>query len=145
MASWGTILGRTVFAITGLAVALMGLALPIGCAKPKSAEPSRVVGRVMFQGQGLADGVVVFVPDAERGTAGPMLSALVNASGRFVLADGAEAVAPGWYRVAIAEPAGWSGGQTFPPELRRPDRSGLEREVKPGHDHDFDFQIELTR
>lgn len=74
-----------------------------------------------------------------------MLTASTDASGRFVLADGTAAVAPGWYRVAIADPPVWEWGYQFPAELRRPDKSGLEREVQAGHDHHFEFVIELTR
>ncbi len=141
----GHLLNRGAFVAFGLGLFGLAFMLPLGCAKVPSAEPAKVSGTVSFQGRALSDGLIVFTPDPERGNGGKMFSANINSNGRFQLADGTAAVLPGWYRVAIAEPAGWYGGRDFPAELRRPDRSGLEREVKPGYDHDFDFIIELTR
>ncbi len=130
-------------ALAGLA--LGGLLVFFGCARTPPAATARVSGVVTFEGRPLAGGVVVFVPDADRTAGGKMLTATTDASGRFVLADGAAVVAPGWYKVAIADPPGGEWAYVFPAELRRPDRSGLEREVKVGHDHQFEFVIELTR
>jgi hypothetical protein len=143
VANVGRVLSRGAFVALGIGVVALALALPMGCAKAPSADPAKVGGTVLFQGRALADGLIVFTPDPDRGNGGKLFTANINSNGRFQLADGTAAVAPGWYRVAIAEPAGWYGN--FPAELRRPDRSGLEREVKPGMDHDFDFAIELTR
>jgi hypothetical protein len=125
---------------TGL---LVGVA-PFGCGKPQAALPAKVGGQVTVQGRPLAGGLIVFVPDPDRCVSGTMLSAALGGDGSFTLADGGATVAPGWYRVAIAEPAGYYDSG-FPPQLRRPDRSGIEREVKPGHEHHFEFQIEMTR
>lgn len=130
-------------ALAGLA--LGGLLVFFGCARTPPAATARVSGVVTFEGRHLAGGVVVFVPDADRTAGGKMLTATTDASGRFALADGAAVVAPGWYKVAIADPPGGEWAYVFPAELRRPDRSGLEREVKAGHDHNFEFLIELTR
>jgi hypothetical protein len=139
----GKLASRGAFVMLGVSLVVVALAMPLGCAKAPSAEPARVGGTVSFQGRALADGLIVFTPDPERGNGGKLFTANINSNGRFQLADGTAGVSPGWYRVAIAEPAGWYGN--FPAELRRPDRSGLEREIKPGMDHDFDFAIELTR
>lgn len=130
--------------------ALAGLALGsllvfFGCARTPPPAAARVSGLVTFEGRPVSGGVVVFVPDADRTANGKMLTATTDASGRFTLADGTAAVQPGWYRVAIADPPGGEWSYVFPAELRRPDRSGIEREVKAGHDHEFDFVIELTR
>jgi hypothetical protein len=130
-------------ALAGLA--LGGLLVFFGCARTPPPAAARVSGFVSFEGRPLANGVVVFVPDADRTAGGKMFTATTDAGGRFVLADGAAVVQPGWYRVAIADPPGGEWSYVFPAELRRPDRSGLEREVKPGHDHQFEFLIELTR
>lgn len=123
---------------------LAGVVVPFGCGKPGSTAPARVTGQVTVQGRPLFGGLVVFVPDPERGAGGTLFSASITSDGGFQLAEGQSVIPPGWYRIAIAEPAGYyeSG---FPAQLRRPDRSGIEREVKPGHDHHFEFQIELTR
>jgi hypothetical protein len=121
------------------------MVIPLGCGKPTEVPPAKVEGRVTFGGRPLAGGLIVFVPDVDKGSSGKMLTAGLAADGGYQLANGAPAVPSGWYRVAIAEPAETFGGSPFPPQLRRPDRSGLERQVKPGHDHRFDFDIELTR
>lgn len=127
------------------AVAVIGTCVPIvGCGKPVAAEPARVTGTVTIQGRALAGGLVVFVPDADRGCTGRMHTAAVDADGRYVLADGGTVVVAGWYRVAISDAAGLPNGSRFPARLRRPDLSGLSREVKANLDNTFDFHIELT-
>ncbi len=116
----------------------------LGCGKSGSAQPSKVSGIVTFQGRALSGGTIVFSPDPDRAVGGKILVANISQDGRFQFAEGAAAVVPGWYRVAIAEaPSSYTSG--FPDSLRRPDRSGLEREVKAGHDEHFEFLIELTR
>ncbi len=130
-----------------LSAAIAGVLLPIGCGKPAASQGGIVRGEATFQGRALAGGLIVFVPNAERGCSGKLHTATVGPEGQYQLADGAKAVAPGWYRVALADPVGWSGSewsQAFPAALRRPDLSGIEREVKAGQEHTFDFKIELT-
>jgi hypothetical protein len=130
-------------ALAGLT--LGGLLVFFGCARNPTPAHARVDGVVTFEGRPLANGVVVFVPDADRTAGGKMFTATTDYSGRFVLADGTAVVPPGWYRVAISDPPGGEWGYTFPAELRRPDKSGLEREVNAGHDHHFEFVIELSK
>jgi hypothetical protein len=129
----------------GCAVCLLVAWLPMGCGKGSPTPPAKVSGVVQFQGRPLWDGLVVFTPDTDRGSFGPMLSATIDRNGQFVLADGEAKVQPGWYRVAISDAASGSAASTFPTRLRRPDRSGLERQILPGQDHHFEFLIELTR
>jgi len=120
---------------------------PAGCRKPATAASGVVRGEVTFQNRAMAGGLVVFVPNAERGCTGKLHTATVSPEGTYQLADGAKAIAPGWYRIALADPIEWYGSewaQAFPAALRRPDLSGLEREVKAGQDHTFDFKIELA-
>ncbi len=126
-------------------VAAGALGMLCGCQKAPAPVAARVGGVVTFQGRPLSDGVVAFVPDTDRTPGGKMLTANVDRDGRFLLADGNASVVPGWYKVAIAESASNSFNDAYPAELRRPDRSGLDREVKAGHDHHFEFLIELTR
>jgi hypothetical protein len=117
-----------------------------------------VRGRVTFQGQALAGGLVVFTPHLERGQRGQPLIADVDSSGEFKLrVEGSPYIAAGWYRVAIAEPPTWttptpnvsapqlSFVSPFPDTLRRPDLSGLEREVVAGRENEFEFHIEMSR
>ncbi len=130
-------------ALAGLA--LGGLVAFFGCARTPPQAAAKVGGLVTFENRPLAGGVVVFVPDADRTAGGKMLTATIDAGGRFALADGLAAVQPGWYRVAIADSPSGEWSYVFPTELRRPDRSGLEREVKAGHEHHFEFLIESSR
>ena len=121
--------------------------LQTGCGKPAASGAGVVHGEVTFQNRAMAGGLIVFVPNAERGCAGKLHSANISPEGQYQLADGAKAVSPGWYRVALADPSEWYNSEwarAFPTALRRPDLSGLEREVKAGQDHTFDFKIELT-
>ena len=132
----------------GLGWATGFLVVAAGCGKPADSGPTAVRGVVSFHGHPLAGGMIVFVPNTERGTSGALLRVTVEADGTYQLADGDNAVPPGWYRVAIADPPEWYGlesnGTAFPAALRRPDKSGIEREVKAGQVNVFDFRIELT-
>ena len=137
---------KRIVALVLLTAAALALA-PVGCRKPATADAGVVHGEVSFQNRAMAGGLVVFVPNAERGCTGKMHTATVTPEGTYHLAEGAKAIAPGWYRIALADPVEWYGSewaQAFPAALRRPDLSGLEREVKAGQDHTFDFKIELA-
>jgi hypothetical protein len=131
--------------LAGIALA----ALPMGCGgSSHPAVPSTVHGRVVFQGQPISGGMVVFTPDRSRGAAGKPLRCDTRPDGTFdLLCDGGSAIPPGWYRVAIAPPAGGSSNDSakglFPPKLRRPDTSTLVREVTAGKDHVFDFAVDV--
>ena len=139
---------KRIVALILLTAATATLALvPAGCSKAVPTSPGIVHGEATFQGRAMAGGLVVFVPNADRGCTGKMHTATVAADGTYQLAEGAKAIAPGWYLVALSDPIDWYGSewaQAFPAALRRPDLSGLEREVKAGQDHTFDFKIELT-
>jgi hypothetical protein len=118
-----------------------------GCGSSAPPPESRVEGRLTFQGQPVAGGAVVFVPDRDRGFTGKPIRAETNDDGAFKLNNGG-AVPPGWYRVALAGPpvfdaAALSGGPVFPPKLARPDQSGQAREVVAGRTHAFEFAVEV--
>lgn len=120
------------------------LILGVGCGKSDRAPDATVQGRVLFQGRPLAGGVVVFAPDREKGTAGKPLTATIDSNGRYKLTvEGAAAVPPGWYRVALADSPASFDDVRFPAALRRPDKSGLEREVLAGKENVFHFEIEI--
>ena len=114
-----------------------------GCGRPAGpAAGAAVRGTVFFAGRPLAGGVVVFAPDHDKGGRGRPVAAPVGPDGAFrVAADGSSGVPAGWYRVALADPPdGAAAG--FPAALRRPDRAGLEREVKSGRENVFHFRVE---
>src|SRR4051794_1025790 len=110
----------------GLAAALsLGLA---GCdPKPPPLVPVR--GRVALFDAPLRSGVIVFTPDADRGTHGPHAVGTIGPDGQYALmTDGAPGVTPGWHRVTVAcldAPAGYR----VPDRYQDPQMSGLRAEV----------------
>jgi hypothetical protein len=130
------------------AVAAMA-ALQPGCTRSSKSEvPCTVRGRLTFQGQPVVGGTVIFTPDRDRGSSGKPMRADTGPDGVFELRfESNPAIPPGWYRVAIAPPAGdayaGSSNSPFPPQLRRPDTSTLSREVTTGRDNFFEFAVEV--
>lgn len=119
-----------------------------GCQRSAPPGPASVRGLVTFQGRPLAGGLVVFAPDREKGTAAKPATATIDFDGRYRLStDGSQTIAPGWYRIALADAPGVfsedAGFPRFPAALRRPDRSGLTREVIAGRENVFDFFVEV--
>jgi hypothetical protein len=123
------------------ALVLVGLGLA-GCGRGVPPPTGGVRGTVTFQGRPLAGGLVVFAPDRDRGTRGKVVTATVADDGSF----SADGLAAGWHRVAVADPPGidWAGHgwPNYPAALRRPDRSGLEREILPGRVTELHFHVE---
>ena len=121
-----------------------------GCQRTSPAGNTTVHGRVTFRGQPLSGGLVVFSPDPERGGGGKQLSAEIAQDGQFHLMNaGSTSIPPGWYRVAIAAVSNSTSFSPenrahFPPQLARPDLSGLSREVKAGQENTFSFDIEVS-
>jgi hypothetical protein len=107
---------------------IVGLGLLSGCGtKPELAV---VQGQVHFRGQPLNGGVIVFVPDTERGPPGNLALSELTAEGRFELkTKGQPGCRPGWHRISIA--SGTTASE-LPAKYRDPLLSGQEMEVKPG-------------
>lgn len=127
--------------------AVVGTALTVlaGCGGTPPAVETSVRGQVFYRGEPLGGGLVVFAPDPERGADGPLASVVVQADGTFVL----RGLPGGWYRVAVAPPAGTVDVPTaerpypgLPTHFRNPARSGLAREVKAGADNYFPFDLD---
>lgn len=143
------LLFRLMVPVVALAVGVVVVALPGGCNSSSPPGPATVRGRVTFQGQPVVGGLVVFVPDPGRGFAGKPARGETGPDGSFALQlDGSAHLPPGWYRVAIADappadPVQASGKPAFPPQLGRPDRSGLVREVVAGRENVFEFAVEV--
>ncbi len=133
--------GRSLF----FALLSAGMLGSVGCGA-KEAAPNDVKGRVDYRGGALAGGLIVFVPDEERGNSGPLVKGTIQPDGSFSLGS---SVPAGWYKVAVAPFPG--AGQTTPtaadpypgPPLRyrNPQLSGLDGEVKAGTDNVFHFQL----
>ncbi len=122
-----------------IASALMFAAMLAGCGRPM---PSMVPvsGRVLYRGQPLAGGIIVFTPDAERGGHGPLACGEIDADGRYTLrTDGAPGAAVGWHVVTIAP---FSASVGLPQKYRDPERSGQSVEVKLDQQGAYDLQLE---
>lgn len=119
-----------------------------GCGKPASVAPVSVRGQVLLAGRPLVNGAIVFAPNRDKGNTGKTVAAALDLEGRYHFpADGPKALAPGWYRIALAEPPDLnlaaSGYPAFPINLRRPDLAGIDREIVAGGENTLDFLIEV--
>ena len=108
-----------------------------GCG-PSSVPAGGVRGRVLVGGQPLSGGIVVFTPDETRGNSGPLGSATVERDGWFAIPASAGLNA-GWHRVSLAGPTDVSW--RLADELRNPELSGHEREIKAGGENIVDIEI----
>jgi hypothetical protein len=116
----------------------------VGCGKPESVNAPKVRGIVTFQGRSTTGGLIVFTPDREKGCTGKIYTAMIGTGGTYTLDE--KKPEAGWYRISLSDPPEWYGSdweRAFPASLRRPDMSGLERQIKPG-ENIFDFPIEVT-
>jgi hypothetical protein len=142
-------LARLLVPVAALALGAAFIAVPGGCGRKSAPAAATVRGKVIYQGEPLAVGIIVFAPDPDRGGSGKPASSEMAADGTFQLTQGdGAAVVPGWYRVAIAPAPQYAPGSLrdrvpFPLDLARPDRSKVFREVKAGQDNVFEFTIEV--
>ena len=126
-----------------LAVAIVAIA---GCGS-KSPTKITVHGKVWYRGEPLPGGLIVFIPDTERGNNGPLAKGTIAADGTFSLAP---ETAAGWYRVAVAPlpsestsiPTASNPYPGPPLRYRNPTISGLSGEIKPGTENTFEFHLE---
>lgn len=141
-------LRRSLVAITALTLGGVLIAAPGGCSRKSASSITTVRGKVTYEGEPLAGGLIVFAPDPDRGTSGKPAQSELAADGSFQLTQAGEAaIQPGWYRVAIAPAPLFAPGSLrdrvpFPLDLSRPDRSKVFREVKAGQENTFEFTIE---
>ena len=66
-------------------VAVMVVLTVAGCGRPGGGSFAPVTGRVVVNGQPLAEGSVHFVPDESRGTSGPMSTGALQSDGSYTL------------------------------------------------------------
>lgn len=122
-----------------------------GCGSSSSpVRPATVRGKVTFNGQPIAGGLVVFTPDPRRGGSGKPARSQTATDGSFQLRfNDSYHIPAGWYRVSLApapaipDPLLALQMPVFPAKLARPDMSGIEREVHAGNDHVFEFAVEV--
>jgi hypothetical protein len=115
------------------------LVLAAGCG-PGETERVPVRGRVLYRGQPLAGGTIVFTPDADRGGRGPLAVGEIDADGHYTLRTGDQPGAvPGWHRVTIAA----AGPEpSLPRRYRDPEHSGLSRQVRPDQANVIDLSLD---
>lgn len=126
------------------------LALVAGCGGGAKTPETIVRGQILYRGEPVAGGLIVFAPNADRGSDGPVVTAVLQDDGSFTLtAPDGKPVPPGWYRIAVAPKAGTVDLPTaerpypgLPAKYRNPSRSGLEREVKAGTDNVVCFDLD---
>jgi hypothetical protein len=121
----------------------------VGCNRSKPAD-TLVRGQILYRGEPISGGLIVFAPNEDRGSTGEIVTATLQNDGSFTLAgvDG-KTIAPGWYRIAVAPKAGTIATPTasrpypgLPKHFRNPAISGLEREIKPGVENIVCFDLE---
>jgi hypothetical protein len=143
---------RLLVPVVAVAAGAAAVSLTGGCgSKTPAPGPATVRGRVTFNGHPVAGGLVVFTPDPRRGGTGKPARSETADDGSFSLALGdSPHIPPGWYRVSLApapaipDPLSPSASPGFPAKLARPDLSGIEREVRAGHGHVFEFAVEAN-
>lgn len=133
-------------------VALILLGAGCGDTGVAPAEGIPVQGKVFFRGQPLPYGTIVFTPDADRGTHGPLATAAIQPDGSFQLKSGeAVGAVAGWHRVTVLAiemlPPGPGQAQgepraILPSRFCDPRLSGLLCEVKAGRDNVINFNLE---
>jgi len=119
------------------------------CQPTPSTAPVSVEGQVFLNGQPLLNGVIVFVPNRERGTFGTVVRQSLDIQGRYrIPATSPNPLRPGWYLIALAQPPNLnlaqSGYPEFPAALRRPDLSGIERQIPAQPEVPLDFLIQVN-
>ncbi|NBO92987.1 MAG: hypothetical protein EBV06_11850 [Planctomycetia bacterium] len=98
-----------------------------------------VKGRVYHRGDALPTGTIVFAPDTERGTRGPLAYGQVGPNGEFELStQGKMGCPPGRYKVTLAI----SRAYRVPDRYRDPDLSGQRVEVRAGVVNHCDIRLD---
>jgi hypothetical protein len=128
----------------------LAVTLALGCG---SGPLAPVRGKVSYKGTPLRAGSIVFTPDPQRGTGGPLAQAEIQSDGTYLLRTGdAVGAAAGWHRVTVvaveAALPGASAGpypvprSLLPEKYRDPELSGLSCEVKAAQENKIDFNLD---
>jgi hypothetical protein len=117
-----------------------------GC-RPSAEQLAPVKGKVLYRGQPLQGGVIVFIPDSSRGTSGHLAVADIQPDGTFTLkTNDVLGAVPGHHKVTVS----WvlpthSGGppqSMLPPKYRDPQQSKVTCEVMANKSNTIDFVLE---
>lgn len=105
----------------GLVAAALALS---GCGSNSGLSLGRVHGKVTFKGQSIKYGTVSFVPDASKGTNGPIAQGTINEDGSFVLStsDSGDGAVVGHHRISVVglDPTPIPGGDPVPSPAESP-------------------------
>jgi hypothetical protein len=132
--------------VSGARMAGVCMSVAIAAAGCRHHDPitfAPVEGRVTVAGKPLtaSDAEIMFMPDAARGTNGPMSIGAIAADGRYVLVGpgGRRGAIVGHHKVflAVANP-----GSAIPQRFRSPATSPLSAEVRPVGMNALDFNCE---
>ncbi len=110
-----------------------------------------VSGKVIYQNQPLPRGSIVFVPDADRGSNGPLAQGTIQPDGSYIIQTGDKPGAmPGYYRVTVIAVEESNRGyyrpasaphSLVPEKYRDPQLSDLSCEVKAGRENAINFNL----
>ena len=128
------------------------LVFPVTGCDSDASQRVPVHGKVSYHGNPLSTGMVVFIPDPNRGANGPLARAEVQQDGSYDLqTDDCPGANPGWYRVTIVAVAADSPSHNrpfalprslIPEKYRDPELSGLVCEIRPGRENCINFNLE---
>jgi len=118
---------------------------------PEALTPVR--GKVSYRGVPLSAGMIVFTPDALRGTTGALSRSEIHSDGTYVLQTNSRPGATvGWHRVTVmaiesnpaasAEGAALNPRSLLPEKYCDPELSGLSCQVRGGRMNSIDFDLD---
>lgn len=121
-----------------------------GCGDRQKPAELIVRGQILYRGEPVSGGMIVFSPNVERGSTGSLALATLQADGSFtLLGEEGKPIQPGWYRIAVAPrvgtvelPTAYRPYPGLPAKYRNPSKSGLEREVKAGEENIVCFDLD---
>lgn len=124
-----------------------------GCGKPSGLIVAAVTGTVTFDGVPVESGLVTFIPDAERGTNGPIGIGIIQPDGTYrVVTDPNGEALPGavvgFHRIRITQPDAEyrrkikKATDVLPANLSSEQTSGLTAEVLAGVPNTIDLELE---
>lgn len=99
--------------------------------------PTSIQGKILFQKQPLRGGTVVFTPDMDRGSVGPMAAGEIFSDGTYTVLPqpGKDSIYAGWYKVSFAS-------QGLPSKYSDPNLSGQVKQILSGQINKIDFNLE---
>ena len=132
-----------------LRIALCCLAAWLGLAgcRPAGEQLAPVKGKVLYRGQPLQGGTIVFIPDSSRGTHGNLAVADIQPDGTFTLkTDDVFGAVPGHHRVTVSwvrpQGPGYPPLSILPVKYRDPQQSGVICEVLANKTNSIDVELQ---